>query len=155
MSHWDHMVAALSAPSTPPSGASPAPRPKSPRPRAKRSAQSAKGQALAVVGAKRMVAVNSRGQRIGEDRHNAKLTNAQVDDLLALLDGARRMRERERVAQGLTFAALARRFGLAKSTVHAIATGKRRAGIPDRYVPVRGAVRAQGLAEHTLSYPGI
>lgn len=154
MSHWDQMIAALSAPDTPQTGASPTPRPKSRRPRTKRAEPPAKSAALAAIGAQRTVAVNSRGQRIGEDRHNAKLTNAQVDELLALLDAGQRMRMRERVAQGLTFAALALRFGLSKSTVHAIATGKRRAGIPDRYVPRKAAVRAQGLAEHTLSYPG-
>lgn len=67
----------------------------------------------------RLVAVNDDGLLIGEDHPRAKLTDAQVDEM-------RDLREDDR----WTIPALARRFGVSVSTVHAITTYQSRAQRP-------------------------
>lgn len=62
-----------------------------------------------------LVTVNERGRRIGEDHHNAVLSNADVELLLDL-------REREDWSYGR----LARKFEVAKSTVADVVKGRRR-----------------------------
>lgn len=61
-----------------------------------------------------VVAVNERGRRVGEDHHNAGLTNHEVDLLLAMRD------------EGCTYRFLADCFGISKSSVAMICRGERR-----------------------------
>ena len=63
-----------------------------------------------------VVAVNDRGRRIGEDHHNAILSNMEVELLLDL-------REREE----WSYTRLARKFEIAKSTAADYCKGRRRA----------------------------
>lgn len=100
----------------------------------------------------RMLAVNEKGYRIGEDRHGAKLSDAQVDELLALIDGGTAIRSaKARAAAGLTHRALALRFGVSRGTISGIASGRRRGQIPDRYVS--RAARRGGAPEHAVHLP--
>ena len=64
--------------------------------------------------AKCLVAVNARGSAIGEDHPRAVLTNHEVDLLLELR------------AEGYSYAWLADKFEVAKSTVFGICTGRTR-----------------------------
>jgi hypothetical protein len=66
------------------------------------------------VNARRVVKVNERGLRIGEDHHNAKLTDAEVELLLVL----RR--------EGWGYRRLAAKFEVARNLVVLICKGKRR-----------------------------
>lgn len=66
------------------------------------------------VNAKRVVRVNERGLRIGEDHHNAKLSDADVELMLLLrLDG-------------WGYRRLAAKFECSKRVVRDICAGKRR-----------------------------
>jgi len=62
----------------------------------------------------KQVAVNEAGYRIGEDHQNAKLTNHEVELILELRE------------QCLSYAEIAAKFDISKSTVRDICTGKRR-----------------------------
>lgn len=73
---------------------------------------------------KRLVGVNSRGLRLGEDHRNAKLTNAEVDLLLSLRD------------EGWSYQSLAEKFELSKSGVRKICKGQTRCQVPVRFVAV-------------------
>jgi len=64
--------------------------------------------------AKRIVAVNDRGGAIGEDHPRAVLTNHEVELMLELR------------SEGYSYAWLAEKFEVAKSTVFGICTGKTR-----------------------------
>jgi hypothetical protein len=69
---------------------------------------------------RRLIRVNEGGRRIGEDHHRAKLTDADVDQILALRDA------------GMSYGKIASKFddipgGVAKSTVRDICTGRIRA----------------------------
>lgn len=74
---------------------------------------------------KRTVAVNERGLRIGEDHRLAKLTNEEVDRLLALRD------------EGWSYRDLARAFEISKSSVADLVKGRRRCQTPARHKVVR------------------
>lgn len=70
---------------------------------------------------RRLVRINEGGRRIGEDHHRAKLSDADVDQILALRDA------------GLSYGKIAAKFddiaenGIGKSTVRDICTGRIRA----------------------------
>lgn len=59
--------------------------------------------------------VNERGRPIGESHHRAKLSEAQVAELIALRE------------QGLFFRVLAERFNVSETAVKDICSGRRRA----------------------------
>lgn len=81
---------------------------------------------------KRSIRVNDRGMRIGEGHHMAKLTDAEVDQLI---------RDRGPAdAPTMSLARLARKWGLSKSGVKGIIDGRRRGQIGpsvDRSPPIR------------------
>ncbi len=62
----------------------------------------------------RTVPVNDRGLRIGEDHHNARYTNGEIEMVLALR------------AEGMGYGAIAERVEMPKSTVQSICNGSRR-----------------------------
>lgn len=64
---------------------------------------------------KRIVGVNERGLRVGQDHQRAKLTDAAVEMI-------RRLHE-----EGLSYQVIAIKFDIAKSTVQDICTYRRRA----------------------------
>lgn len=78
---------------------------------------------------KKQIALNERGQRIGESHHKAKLSNDDVDTILYLREA------------GLSYGQIAAKFDdgmtVSKSTVRDICQGRIRAQIPDRYITVR------------------
>lgn len=65
--------------------------------------------------AKRIVGVNDRGLRVGQDHQRAKLTDAAVEMI-------RRLHE-----EGMSYRVIASKFEIAKSTVQDICTYRRRA----------------------------
>ena len=69
----------------------------------------------------KMVAVNERGLVIGEDHPSAKLTDADVDEVLALHE------------LGLGYGRIAKKFDVTKGCVQKILTGRRRCQIPARF----------------------
>lgn len=70
---------------------------------------------------KRTVGANDRGARVGEDHHNAKLTDAEVELLLALR------------AQGWGYRRLAAKFDVSKRTVRGYCSGRSRHQVPTRW----------------------
>ena len=64
---------------------------------------------------KRVVAINGRGLRVGEDHQNAKLTNDEVELIRSLH------------AEGMSYKRLAKKFEVSKSLVAAICRFERRA----------------------------
>lgn len=77
----------------------------------------------------RLVAVNERGNALGENHPRAKLTEADCELILALWDEGR----------GLSYAQIASKFddipgGVAKSTVRDVCTGVTRGKAPTRFV---------------------
>lgn len=72
-----------------------------------------------------LVAVNERGDRIGEDHPNAKYTNGEIDLVLALREA------------GGSYGEIAAKMEMPKSTVRDICKGNRRCQTPDRYKAVR------------------
>ncbi|MCX7168611.1 MAG: hypothetical protein NTV11_20385 [Rhodocyclales bacterium] len=92
---------------------------------------------------KRTIRINAIGRRIGEDHHNAKLTNHEVDQIHELLDERDRFVKRLEAAGhgrdqirhapkfvGLDIRSIAAKFDVAPSTVQDIHTGRRRAQHP-------------------------
>ena len=75
-----------------------------------------------VYSMRRVVSLNEKGRRVGESHQNAKLSDAQVDQI-------REMRE----DQGMSYSALAKAFGVPKSTVADICKYRRRAQTPARW----------------------
>ena len=67
-----------------------------------------------VVSVVRHLAVNERGYRIGEDHHNARYTNGEVEMVLVLRD------------EGLGYKAIAKRMEIPVTTVRDICLGRRR-----------------------------
>lgn len=67
------------------------------------------------------VACNESGLRIGQDHHNAKLTDHEVDTIC------------EMHATGSRIIDLARMFEVSKGTVHDIVSGRRRAQVATRW----------------------
>ena len=76
---------------------------------------------------KRVVAVNERGLRIGEDHRLAKLTNDEVDRLLELRD------------EGWSYRQLANAFEISKSCARNICKGYRRCQCAAKYKTVHVA----------------
>lgn len=69
----------------------------------------------------RTVAVNEAGLRIGADHGNARYTNAQVDEVLALRDG------------GMSYGQIVKQLDMPKSTVANICKGFRRCQTPAKW----------------------
>jgi hypothetical protein len=89
----------------------------------------------------KLVFVNDKGKRIGEDHHRAKLTDADVELVFELREA------------GLSYAQIAGKFddipgGIAKSTIRDILTGRKRAQVPaaTKRVLVRSIELAWGVA---------
>lgn len=74
---------------------------------------------------RRVVQVNERGRLVGESHQNAKLTDAQVDQI-------RELRE----DKSMSYVQLARLFGVPKSTIADICKYRRRAQTPARWKTV-------------------
>lgn len=55
---------------------------------------------------KKVIAMNERGYRIGESHHNAKLSNAQIDEIFFLRDEKK-----------LSFGEIAKRMNVSKATI--------------------------------------
>ena len=74
---------------------------------------------------KRRVPVNAEGKRIGAEHQCAKLTDSDIELILALRD------------MGLSYGAIASKFdagvSVSKSQVFNICSGRQRAQWPDRY----------------------
>lgn len=62
----------------------------------------------------RYLAVNERGRRIGEDHHNARYTNGEVEMVLVLRD------------EGQGYKSIAKRMEMPVTTVRDICLGRRR-----------------------------
>lgn len=75
---------------------------------------------------RRLLAVNEIGKPIGEDHHNAKLTNADVDLIFALRD------------EGMTLREIGEKFEVRKAAIWKILHGHRRAHTPSAWVPPGG-----------------
>lgn len=73
----------------------------------------------------RIFAVNSKGIRIGQDHHRAKMTDADVECLLALRE------------QGWGYGRLAKKFEISKRHARDICSGRRRGQIPTAWRVVR------------------
>lgn len=69
----------------------------------------------------RLVALNDRGQRIGDTHPQAKYSNGEVAAVLALRD------------QGMSYQQIAKACEMPKSTVACICRGDRRCQTPERY----------------------
>ncbi len=72
----------------------------------------------------KLVALNENGRRIGQHHPRAKLLDAEVEQVLDLLDG------------GLSYSAVAAKMDVSKSCVQHIANGSRRSQIVARVVKV-------------------
>jgi DNA invertase Pin-like site-specific DNA recombinase len=70
---------------------------------------------------KRLVGVNERGLRVGEDHQRAKLSNHSVELIRALRDG------------GMSYRLIAEKFELSTSTVWDICNFVKRAQPPTRW----------------------
>jgi hypothetical protein len=71
----------------------------------------------------KLVFVNERGKRIGQDHHRAKLTDADIDQIFYLREA------------GLSYLEIARKFddvvgGISRSTIRDILKGRRRGQLP-------------------------
>lgn len=77
-------------------------------------------------GLSRMVAVNDRGDRLGEDHPRAKLTNADIDLIRELADP-------QDGANPLSYREIAEKFEVSKGTISDIVSCRRRACIPAGY----------------------
>ncbi len=75
---------------------------------------------------KRVVAVTDRGLRVGEDHQNAKLTDAEVDNI-------RELRE----AHGFSYSLIADWFGVSKSTIAMVCRYERRAEVASEWKTIR------------------
>lgn len=71
-----------------------------------------------------LVALNERGRVIGENHPRAKLLNAEVDQVMDLLD------------DGYSLGAVAAKMGVSKSCIQKIKDGTRRCQTPERLVEV-------------------
>ena len=71
---------------------------------------------------RRIIGLNELHRRVGQDHHNAKLTNHDVDLIRDL-----------RESYGLTYESIAEKFECSKSTVRDIVKCNRRAQYPVRF----------------------
>jgi DNA-binding NarL/FixJ family response regulator len=69
----------------------------------------------------RMLAVNEKGYRLGEDHHRAKLTNHEVDLVLQLLD------------EGMSERKVAEKFEISRRTVRDYKAAKTRSQTPEAF----------------------
>lgn len=76
---------------------------------------------------KRVIAVNEKGYRLGEDHHRAKLTDHEVGLVLELLD------------EGMSERLVAEKMEISRRTVRDIKAGRIRCQTPAAYRPLRGA----------------
>lgn len=74
------------------------------------------------VTVEKIVGVSRHGIRLGEDSPHAKYTDVEIDAVFNLFD------------EGYSFAAIARMLDMPKSTAWAIATGRMRSTVVDRWV---------------------
>lgn len=74
---------------------------------------------------RKVVAINDRGLRIGEDHQRAKLTNFEVELI------------RQMHRQGLSYRTLAEKFEVSKRTIAAICRFERRSEVPTNWKTVR------------------
>lgn len=74
----------------------------------------------------KLIAVNERGLRIGEDHQHAKLTDGEVELIRQLNEG------------GMGYARIAMKFDISKSAVAAICRYERRGQTVAGFKPVRG-----------------
>ncbi len=72
-------------------------------------------------GVKKRIVVNERGLKVGEDHHNAKLTDHEVELLLTLHD------------DGVGYKRLGEIFGISKSGARKICKGQCRCQVAIRY----------------------
>lgn len=70
---------------------------------------------------KRTIGINELGRRIGQDHHNAVLTNHDVELLLTMHEG------------GIGYGRLAAKFEVSKSHVRDIVKGRRRGQTPSAW----------------------
>lgn len=73
----------------------------------------------------RMVGVNERGLRVGEDHQNARLTDGECEVIRQLHE------------QGMSYKKLADKFGVGKSTIRDIVVYRRRGQFPSGWREVR------------------
>lgn len=78
----------------------------------------------------KVVAVNVKGVRLGEDHQNAKLTNEEVE------------RIREPHQEGLGYKALATKFEVSKWTIGRICRYERRAETPHAWKTIKEGARS-------------
>ena len=77
------------------------------------------------------ISYNEQGYRVGQGHHNAKLTDQRVEELISDRD------------KGMTYLQIARKYGLSKSGVAGIISGRRRSQVvavekKKAYVSIRG-----------------
>lgn len=77
------------------------------------------GTSRAATGPTKLVGVDDRGYRVGQDNPNAKLTDHEVDLIRELHEGG-----------GLSMREIAEKFEVAKSTIVGIVNFNRRASYP-------------------------
>lgn len=73
---------------------------------------------------KKIVALNERGRVVGQEHPRALLLDWEIDQVLDLVES------------GLSYAQVAEKFGVSKSCIAHIASGRRRCQTPSRYVEV-------------------
>lgn len=73
------------------------------------------------VTVEKIVGVSRNGIRLGEDSPHAKYTDDEIDAVFGLLE------------EGFSFGGIARMLDMPKSTVWAIATGRMRSTVVDRW----------------------
>lgn len=73
----------------------------------------------------KVVRVNEKGYRIGDDHQNAKYTDGEIEMVLVLRDS------------GLSYGLIAKKVEMPKSTVRDICSGKRRCQTVDHWKTVR------------------
>lgn len=79
---------------------------------------------------KKLVALNEHGRVVGQEHPRALLLDVEVDQVHALVE------------EGLSYAQVAEKFGVSKSCIAHIATGRRRCQTPARLVEVSVGERA-------------
>lgn len=75
---------------------------------------------------KRVVGVNEKGRRVGEDHQRAKLSDHDVDLI-------RELHEPSDESTPLGYGAIAKKFACAKATIRDICKARRRWQVPSRY----------------------
>lgn len=73
---------------------------------------------------KKLVALNAKGNRIGQNHPRAKLLDSEVDQVLELVES------------GFSYSQVAEKMQMSKSGVAHIASGRRRCQTPERFVEV-------------------